>query len=140
MKPRDIGTRHTTSVVRYLIANGFPHAELRNLAGQYDKGDITGTPGLVWECKGGNAAETAADGMVDKWMRETEKERRNANADIGVLVMKRRAIGPANAHQFWAVLPLWVLQPLADPQHAPVRMFLGDAVTLLRGLGYGESL
>ena len=142
-RSKDIGTAHTTAVIRYLRDNGFPHAELRNQAGALDKGDIVGCPGLCWEAKGGFAAETASDGQVSMWLRETEIERRNAKADIGVLVMKRKAIGARNAGRYWAVLPFWAViaaPPDGPVSWAPVRMHLADAVTALREQGYGEPL
>ena len=43
------GTSFETLVADFLTDNGFPYAERRALAGVNDKGDITGTPGLVWE-------------------------------------------------------------------------------------------
>ena len=57
-KPKQIGTRAETAVARYLAANGFPHAERRTLRGREDAGDITGTPGVCWEVKGGEAHVT----------------------------------------------------------------------------------
>ena len=59
-RPKDIGTAAETAVVRFLRDNGFPLAERRALHGSTDRGDITGTPGLVWEVKGGDAAKTAS--------------------------------------------------------------------------------
>ncbi|NAE18288.1 hypothetical protein, partial [Enterococcus hirae] len=66
-RPRDIGTAAETATVRYLRTAGFPHAERRALRGTHDCGDITGTPGLAWEVKGGQAAKGASDGQVAQW-------------------------------------------------------------------------
>lgn len=144
-KSTAIGTAHTTAVINYLRPHGFGNAELRNLAGIYDKGDIVGTPGVVWECKGGHAAETASDLLVAQWLTETERERRNASADIGVLVLKRKAVGAVNAGRYWAVLPLWAVHSGRDELRgviysAPIRLHLHDAVNILRGKGYGDPL
>ena len=83
-KSKAKGTAFETLIVRYLRENGFPYAERRALTGNADKGDITGTGPLVWECKNHAALKLA------EWMRETETERKNANADHGILVVKRR--------------------------------------------------
>lgn len=150
-KSTAIGTAHTTNVIRYLRDNGFPHAELRNLAGAADKGDIVGCPGVVWECKGGHAAERAGDGLVSDWLIETETERRNAGADIGILVMKRAGIGGPNAGRYWAVMERAALVWLAagsdwwvsevDPEHPqPVRLHLAVVVEQLRRFGFGNPL
>jgi len=146
-RPRDIGTDAERAVVRVLRANGFPNAERRALRGSADAGDITGTPGIVWEVKGGNTARRSSDYQVEAWLVETEQERRNAGADIGVLVVQRAGVGPANAHRWWAVIPAGSLarllqgeQAQVDSLHIPVRMILGDALRLLRESGYGRPL
>jgi hypothetical protein len=144
MRPKDIGTRYETAVVKYLLGHGFPHAERRALAGAADLGDITGTPGIMWECKAGQAAYNASDGQVEAWLEECERQRMNARADIGVLVMDRRSYGLGRAGQTWAVFHG---EALAGPGHPlaalgvwPVRMHLESAVLLLRGRGYGDAL
>lgn len=103
-RQRQKGTAFETLIVDYLRDHGFPYAERRALHGTNDKGDITGTGPLVWECKN---HKTLA---LSEWMRETEIERDNATADVGVLVVKRRGYGQA-ADQY-AVLPLAVLVAL----------------------------
>ena len=144
-RPRAIGTAAETAVCRYLAAHGFPHAERRSLKGSLDQGDITGTPGVVWEVKGGQAAKTASDGLVAEWLAETDTERVNAGCNVGVLVLQRAGIGPANAGRWWAVLHLCDVAPREALAHrdlyvAPVRMHLSDAVLLLRARGYGQPL
>lgn len=135
-KPRQIGTAAETAVVRYLRGHGFPHAERRSLKGALDQGDVTGTPGLCWEIKGGAAAKNASDGQVTAWLEETEAERRNANAQLGILVLQRPGIGPDNAGRWWAIL--WTGLPYA--RIFPARYHLADAVTMLRTAGYGDPL
>uniref|UniRef100_A8M006 Holliday junction resolvase n=1 Tax=Salinispora arenicola (strain CNS-205) TaxID=391037 RepID=A8M006_SALAI len=143
-RPRDIGTRTETAVVRYLQPHGWPHAERRSLRGAHDAGDITGTPGICWEIKGGDAARNASDLTISRWMLELAVEVTNAHANIGVLVVQRAGIGPANAGRWWAVMPAHQVIALAtgvEPalrMHWPVRMLLGDAATLLHAAGYGQ--
>jgi hypothetical protein len=146
-RSKSVGTAAETAVVRALRQLGFPHAERRALAGAYDLGDITGTPGVVWEVKGGQAAKTASDGQVEAWLAETNRERDNAGALVGVLVMARSGIGAANADRWWAVSrwPIQIENPriearLADFSGFPIRMHLRDMTTILRVLGYGEPL
>ena len=139
-RPRDIGTAAESAVCRYLAANGFPHAERRSLKGTFDQGDVTGTPGICWEVKGGAAAKTASDGLIATWLDETDLERVNARADIGVLVVQRAGIGPANAGRWWAVVNSTDFIATDVPLKFPVRLYLADAVTLLRVVGYGTPL
>jgi hypothetical protein len=87
------GTRFESDVVAHLRENGFPHAERRALAGNVDKGDITGLgPRWVIECKAVAAIKLAE--FVD----EAECERVNAGADYGVAVVKRRGKGVSRAY------------------------------------------
>ncbi|MFC3984925.1 hypothetical protein [Streptosporangium jomthongense] len=140
-RPKDIGTAAETAVVRTLTQLGFPHAERRALAGAYDLGDITGTPGIVWEVKGGRQTKAPSDEQIAAWMAETEVERRNAGADIGVLVLQRHGVGPKNADRWWAYLRaqhVMTVHP-AGPDF-PVRVQLAHASLLLRGIGYGQPL
>ena len=147
MRPKDIGTAAETAVVKYLRNHGFAGAERRALAGTFDLGDIVGIVGVCVEVKGGKAAESAGDGQVAQWLDETERERVNAGADIGLLVMKRKGVGSENAGRWWAVLRLRDLTsylahddgPTPDLS-GPVRLLLADAVLLLRALGYGDPL
>ena len=135
-RPKNIGTACETAVVRYLRTNGFPHAERRALTGAYDQGDVTGTPGVCWEVKGGQAAKTASDMQVAAWMIETETERINARADVAVLVMARAGIGPNNAGRWWAVVPAGFF--IASTTGPHVRMHLAATVLMLRRAGYGD--
>jgi hypothetical protein len=81
------GTSFETLIVRFLQTAGFPYAERRALHGNLDKGDITGCGPLVFECKAAKRFELSA------WLQETEQERINANADYGILVVKRQGVG-----------------------------------------------
>lgn len=145
-RPKDIGTATTTGAIRYAFhPAGYVNAELRNQAGDHDKGDIINVPRVVIECKGGNAAETAGDKQVAKWLEETEAERRNAGADIGLLVMKRASYGEKRAGEWWCVMSVQTFTFLAGGSLArlvgicgtPVRMHLRTAVALLKAAGYG---
>lgn len=145
-RPRDIGTAAETAVVRHLHTAGWPHAERRSLRGALDAGDVTGTPGVCWEIKGGDAARRASDLDISRWMAELATEMTNAAATVGVLVVQRAGIGPANAGRWWAIMPAWQVAYLVLPdtlpggfQHThPVRMLLTDACRLLTAAGYGQ--
>lgn len=133
---RTIGTRAETAVVNYLRDNGFPYAERRALQGALDKGDITGTPGLVWEVKGGATAMGAGELLIQRWLAEAETERVNAGAARALLVVQRKGYGPARAG-YWLVY-----EPVHTGTH-PLAwrcMRLDTAVYLLRALGYGDGL
>ena len=125
-------------MVRALRGLGFPQAERRALAGIHDLGDITGCPGIVWEVKAGAAAKTASDGQIDAWLAETEAERVNARADVGVLVTARAGIGALNADRWWAHVPVGFSHETTTG--FPVRMTLANACSMLRFAGYGEPV
>ncbi len=100
-KQRAKGTAAETAVVRYLQEQGFVHAERRALHGTHDKGDITGIPGVVIEVKN-HAKLTLAE-----WVKELEQEMKNAKADFGFVVAKKK--GTTNPAEWYAVMPLKVL-------------------------------
>jgi len=146
-RPRDIGTAAETAVVRYLRDHGFPHAERRALRGAQDAGDITGTPGVCWSVKGGQAAKDASDGLVEDWLSELLRQRSNAKASYGVLVLQRRGYGPERAGRWWAIMRGWQYEALcARDRHwqfgagDPVRIFLSHACALLVHAGYGTEV
>lgn len=78
------GTAFETAVVRYLNEHGYPYAERRALAGTNDKGDIAGVPGVMFECK---AVRTIT---LAEFMGQVDVQKANAQAQIGVAVIKRR--------------------------------------------------
>jgi hypothetical protein len=90
------------ALVDWLRARGLD-AERRRLAGSADKGDISGLPGVCVEVKSGGGKL-----QIPQWLRETETERMNAGADVGVLVIRPR--GATDPASWWAVQPLleWV--------------------------------
>jgi len=146
-RSKQIGTAAETAVVSYFRDHGFPGAERRALTGYLDQGDLTGLGPVCVEVKSGNSAAIASDGQVALWLAETETERENARADVGVLVLKRSGIGSANAGRWWAVVPMGTLRYLLDVNTAAavglgpaVRMHLSSVVELLRLAGYGTAL
>ena len=104
------GTSFETLTVNFLRDNGFPYAERRSLHGTADKGDITGCGPIVFECKNHKTYS------LSEWMRETETEKQNATADIGVLVVKRAGVG--------------------DPARQYAVLTLEDVTRLLKAAGY----
>jgi len=86
------GTQFETDVVRYLVDHGFRFAERRALCGTSDKGDVSGIPGVVLECKAERTITLAA------YADEVRAETANAHASIGVAVVKRRNRGPGDAY------------------------------------------
>lgn len=149
-KPKRIGTAAETGVVRALQRLGFPDAERRQLRGARDAGDVTGTPGIAWEVKGGEEARQARPGHLREWLVEAETARHNAKAEIGVLVVQRRNVPPLRAEDWRALVPFWAHAQLVagfwhpaedtDLAVAPVEMRLGDLTRLLRLAGYGDPL
>lgn len=99
-RPGDKGRMAENAVVAYLRDHGFPHAERRRLEGVNDKGDLISSPGLVWEVKYAGSSKLRLTG----WIKETDVETANANADFGILVVKQPGVGEKNAGNFLAVM------------------------------------
>lgn len=138
-------------VVAFLRVNGFPGAERMVRTGYRnsgrvspDCGDITGTPGIAWQVK--DIAEREWY-KIPRILADTENQAKAANADFGVLVIRR----PGHAHpsEWWAHMHLDDLAQLVagDPPpprrpllHFPVRFELGELIPILRAAGYGTPL
>lgn len=141
-RSKQIGTSAETAVVRWLQANGYPHAERRALHGNNDLGDIVGMVGICCEVKGGKAAETCAPADLATWQAQTLAETRNSHAAIGVLICKRKGVGATRVGEWWAwlYLPHLSCWELVDPPAIWFRTTVHDAVVLLRASGYGSPL
>lgn len=135
-KSKNLGTAAESAVVKVFKDAGF-RAKRLTLHGSKDVGDIDiGLDDVVIEVKGGAAAERASDGQVDAWLGETAKEVANAGASFGVLVVKRKGIGPANAGRWWAILTdewhdLLTGNPFPVNRGYVVRLHLDTVVALL---------
>ena len=146
-------------LANYLRAHGYPSAERAVKTGVrtvdrevVDPGDITGTPGLVWQAKALRPL-TRAENEVPAWMLETEEQRVGANADLGVLVVRRDQRPPEQWFAFVPLADLYALHGITGPAvlgipspdrlvilTVPARLYLGDLVTLLRRCGYGDPI
>ena len=116
---RSTGTWAETAVARFLQANGYPHAERRALAGQADRGDIAGIPGLVIEVKNEKTMRLA------EYLDEAHAEARNAGAALAVAWHKRRKKGSPgewyvtmDGWDFLALLDAWTYARLEDMSDA----------------------
>lgn len=91
-------------VAQYLQANGFPFA-LSAGAGRAGS-DVTGTPGIDWEIKARRGFP-----VTEALKQATE---RASEGVMPVAVLRPDGWGPANVHQWPAVLPLAVLVQLLN--------------------------
>lgn len=70
----------------------FPYVERRVTAGQNDRGDIGGIPGVMLECKAEKQIK------LSEYMDEVAAQKANAGAQVGVAVVKRRNHGVDRAY------------------------------------------
>lgn len=82
-KAKTQGTAYESAIVRHLVERGWVNAERRALRGTKDAGDLTGVLGVAASFK---AVRTW---RVAEWLDELAKQRANAGATHGVLVVKR---------------------------------------------------
>jgi len=92
-KARAKGTAAESATVRYMQANGFPHAERRALHGVGDKGDIINVPDWALEVKAVTATSYGA------WLKEAEAERINAGVENCAVIHKARGVGDPAAYR-----------------------------------------
>ena len=106
------GTNAESAVVSYLQSRyPFAQIERRALQGSKDRGDITGLPGIVIEVKADKSYR------INEWLKETEQERLNDNAKLGILVVKPKGIGSANTNKWWAIVPFEVMVDLMESKN-----------------------
>lgn len=140
---KQIGTKAETAVTRYAQANGYPWADRQPPRGRRDQGDLTLTPGIIIEVKAHKTAATGQPGraLLTSWMGQTEVERVNAGADVGLLIVKRA--GTTDVGQWWAYLTLAGFVGLVgggldvgDRALEPVCLPVASALALLTEAGW----
>lgn len=98
-KSKQKGTLAETAVVNYLRQFWYS-VERRVLQGSKDKGDVSGIPNVVIEIKNQKSYK------ISEWIKETEIERSNAEAEFGILVIKPNGVGVSKVEDWWAVVTL----------------------------------
>ena len=94
------GSAWELSITKYLIEQGWKHAERRIAGSNLDKGDIYGILGCVIEAKNEKRIDLAG------YMKELEVEMQNAKATTGAAVVKKR--GTTSVADSYAVMPMHV--------------------------------
>lgn len=105
------GTLAETAVVNYL-RQFWPSVERRALSGAKDKGDVAGIPNVVIEIK------NHASYKLTEWIKETEVERNNAQASVGILVIKPKGVGVSQVDKWYAVVPLETMVTLLNGERS----------------------
>ena len=141
------GTAAETAVVRWAREHGFPGADRQPLRGNRDQGDIGLCPGVIVEVK--TSKRTAATGLppatvLQEWLDQTELERANAGAKIGLLVVKRHGTTDPGHWHCWiglgAIFDIHGAHQIdTEPDDWPVMLDLADTIDMLRNCGYGDS-
>lgn len=132
-KSKEIGTWTETAVRKWLVSLGFSELEAhRNvLSGSLDRGDVwLRLPiGLVvFEVKGGHAAENASINQAFAWMGEAERECHNAGGIRSILVTKRKAVGEKRAGEWWAYV---LIQNQLTDDETMFRATLAEVISYL---------
>ena len=96
------GSSWELAIAKYLVQQGWKHAERRIAGSTIDKGDIYGIIGCVIEAKNEKRIDLAG------YMKELEVETGNAKAATGVAIVKKR--GTTDVGEAYAVMPVkyWV--------------------------------
>lgn len=96
------GSAWELAIAKYLIEQGWKHAERRIAGSTVDKGDIYGIIGCVIEAKNEKRIDLAG------YMKELEVECANAKANTGVAIVKKR--GTTSVGDAYAVMTvdMWV--------------------------------
>lgn len=139
-------------LAKYLTTMGWPEARRAVATGwrtpgreNPDPGDITGTPGLVWQVK---YVADMSDLQIQDAMNEAEGQAISSGADFGFLVQRRA--GKSSPGDWWVWLSASELAVLVTSQvltwahvsndQQPVRMLVKDLVPLLTRNAYGNHV
>jgi hypothetical protein len=95
------GSGAERDVVKYLQEKGWKYAERRLAGDKNDRGDIAGVPGVCFEIKNHKTFDLAG------WTKELEVEIKNAKADTGAVIHKRR--GTSDVGNWYATMPVETL-------------------------------
>jgi hypothetical protein len=97
-KPKNKGTAAETAVNRFAQKNGFPGSVRNPLTGSKDCGDLMLCPQVIVEVK--------ADKGLDypRFLRETQAERENAGAAVGICVVKPPGVAEGRMPRWWMLL------------------------------------
>lgn len=152
-KPKRIGREGENAVAGRLRERGaFPDAEPRVLYGINDKGDITGTRGVVFQVKSGKAAEQASCNQIKQWLADAEAQRENAGGKLAVLVTKRAGCGAKRVGMWRAFVTMLTMQDLLTNSNCwcggvipesldneAVEITFDAMITLLQAAGHAHS-
>lgn len=115
------GTSHESAIVTWLRAHGWPYASRKTQAGAADEGDVRLSERVpyVIEAKNTQAAS------IGPWMKELEAEVRNAKADGGAVIWKKR--GTTDVGEYYAIMPVKYLNTLLTTVYPETRWIEGPA-------------
>lgn len=125
------GTWAESHFVKYVRQHGFPQADRIPRSGSKDRGDVGLAPGLIFEVKN-YALRTGFPtvGQLEKWLAETEVEKKNAGAHTALLVVKRK--GTQDVGQWFCFTPLidgWHMTTVAQRLRTLRIAGFGDPIT-----------
>lgn len=92
------GSAWELAIAKYLVEQGWVGAERRVAGATLDKGDIYGIIGCVIEAKNEKKI------TLSDYLKELEIEMKNAKADMGVVMVKKK--GTTDVGQGYAVMPI----------------------------------
>lgn len=94
------GSSAERDVVNYLKKLGWKYAERRLAGDTFDRGDVAGIPEVCLEVKNHKTQDLAG------WTKELQVEMKNAKAETGAVVHKKRGI--TDVGQWYATMPVSV--------------------------------
>jgi Holliday junction resolvase len=96
------GNAAERAVANHFRDHGYPYAERTRAGWSNDRGDIDGVPGVCVEVKAEKQIALA------RYMEELETEIRNARAETGVVIIKRRGVSAVSDWYACAPVHIWL--------------------------------
>jgi hypothetical protein len=144
-----VGKQTEQLVARYLRDRGLAGVERAVRTGfrssgreVADAGDLTGWPGVCVQVKSLRPAN-AAERQTRTWLAETESQRKQSGASVGLLVVRRW--GTLDVGEWWCFLTLTSVFGMADVDMSrallftPVRLELSDVVSMMQTWGWAPA-
>lgn len=107
---KDIGTRHESAIVAWLLDHGWPWAHRRAQKGKADQGDVCLSERIPFTIEAKSSRKTTDRMAVGTWLKELEAEVNASGDESGAVVYKRR--GTTDVGESVVLMPMKYLNVL----------------------------
>ena len=111
-RPKQMGTKHESDIVKWLKAHGWPWAHRRTQKGSADEGDVCLSERIPFTIEAKNSKRSTDRAAIGTWIRELEAEVTAVGDEAGAVVHKRR--GTTDVGEYVVIMPVKYLNLLLE--------------------------